>query len=270
MLLFRPPRTRQPQEIARAAPGWAAVYAGSTLVDHVGSMPRMAGGPAQSPTSAGVGPLFSTSTSGATTGQLVPGISDALTVLMVAEPRSVAAPSAFMFAEAATGFGAYNYGLYESNSGVVTAFVNAGGSGTAAISSVTWGNSVRPQVWVMTYGGGDDNIRLYQDGVEVASAAKTGAIQRDTSAHLGINRWSSPWNANYVFLAGAVAARRLTAAEIRSRFRDPGNAYAALFAPAERRIWVPSTAAATTRGRPFGMRSNAFNGGRTLTGVFDA
>jgi hypothetical protein len=173
---------------------------------------------------------------------MLPGISSGITVLFYAQKLggNITA-SDFVFGEQETATGQYNYGFYESgSSGDLVFFVHNGATGVNAGGGTAWRSGQGPQLWVGTYGDGDNNIRMYLDGAQVGVAAQTGNIQRVTSALLRSCFWSGG-TPNFALITAGVLPRRMSAAEVARLGRSPWQ----LFAPEPRRLWVPSAAPAT-------------------------
>lgn len=193
----------------------------------------------------GVGLNFLNTDFASTTGAIVPGISGGLTAVQIVEPTGSASLTGnFMFAESAASGGAYNWGFYSNGGGYPAAFIHNGTTGVAAIATFyTWLAYRRPQVWVMTYGDGDNNIRIYVDGIEYGTGAQTGNIRRDTSAHLSVQRWTTAGSDHALYGAG-VTNRRMTAAEVQARFSTVDEAMRQLRVR-RRRYWAVSAGAST-------------------------
>lgn len=240
------PWRQQPHSAVQARTGWLRVYApGITTRDLAGSANAISPGTcAYGPGQAGRG-LAINSGSQVTTGEMVPGISAGLTFVLVAEKyANISGGSDFVFGEHSTGTGAYNYGFYESagNPTLLAFYVHNGTTAAAPQTSAgTWSANGGPQVFVGTFGDGDNNVRIYLNGSQAASSALTGSVQRNTGALLRAAHWngSAP---NFRLYAAAVTNRCMGAAEVADKFGCVADAWANLFEP--QRIWVPVAAAA--------------------------
>ena len=148
--------------------------------------------------------------------------------------------SDFLFAEQESATGQYNYGFFESaSSGDLFFFVHNGTTGVNSGASAEWRSGRGPQMWVATYGDGDNAIRLYLNGIQVASAAQTGSIQRVPTALLRSCFWAGA-DPKFALIAAGVAARRLSAAEILGLGSNPWQ----LLEP--QRIWFPVSSGPST------------------------
>lgn len=155
----------------------------------------------------------STATSGES---LSSQISSGMTLLFVASKfgQIGGAGSDFLIGEHATSAGDYNWGLYENlSAGNLFFFVkNASGSATNSGAGTAWTAGAGPQVWTGTYGDGDNNIRLYLNGVQVASSAQTGNIQANN-----LTLRSCFWQGgtpNFVLLEAGIWNRCMPADEV--------------------------------------------------------
>lgn len=166
-------------------------------------------------------------------------ISSAITVLWVAEKRGgISESSDFLFGDFVASNGDYNWGFYESQaSGNLVFYVHNGTTGVNAGAVGLWTATSGPRVWVATYGGGDSNIRLYLNGIEVASAAQTGNVRAAANTVVRSCGWQSGARNHQQHLA-AVWNRRLSLAEIAAVSTNPRR----LVEP-ERRIWLPAAVA---------------------------
>lgn len=256
----------------RPRPEWAAVvHAGVGMFDLASGLGDLTPAPSSGFVAggAGVGARFS-GTGAAATSRIVPGISTGITAVMIVEPRSTTINSNFLFGEAAASSGAYNYGFYSTSANYPAFFVHNGTTGVSSIFTFfDWKAVARPQVWVATYGDGDNNIRLFVDGVETV-VAQTGSIQRNTGAHLGFKRWNAAAGDDVLYL-GAVSPRRMSPADVRERFRSVESTYEAVFGSL--RIFVPVSAGGGAQSVSIGQvietgTAQAFTavpGARTLT-----
>lgn len=215
------PWDRQPQELAAFRPGWFGFNFGFNPHGNNGGVmaPLPASGITAGP--AGRGLQFATGNVSTTCGSIVPGISEGITVAMVAEPLVATTANNFLFGESAASVGAYNYGFYEASNGGMRFFVHNGTSGVQADSGIIWGAILEPQIWVATFGNGDNNIRMYRNGVAPggSSAAQTGTIKRDATAHLSIQRWNTS-GASMRMYTGAVLPRCMSAKEVWDSFNN--------------------------------------------------
>lgn len=185
----------------------------------------------------GLGLRFATTDVSTTTGRIVPGISSGITAVMVAEPLATTAANNFLFAEARVGGPEYNWGFYETSGGSLRAFVHNGTTGASHDSGYAWSSTRNVDVLVMTYGDGDNFIRIYRNGNELLSGtAQTGNIQRHASAGLGMQCWNVG-GASLILYAAAVAPHCMPAAKIRLKLGTLTSTWNALFRP--RRAWVP-------------------------------
>lgn len=236
------PWDSQPQEASEASSDWQRAYnfaqSGFDVV-HGGN--RYSPGTQTIALGAAGRGLRINADSQATSGQLVPNISGAITFVIIAEKLgNTTTLSNFLIGETETGGGGYNFGFYESiSTNNISFFVHNGTTGVNSGNGVDWVTGSGPQVWVATYGGGDNNVRLYLNGTQVASAAQTGAIRRLATAPLR----SAFWNAgvpNFRLYLAAVANRCMPAGEVAEKFGSVGTTYGSIFAP--RSIWVPVSA----------------------------
>lgn len=213
----------------RPRPEWAAVvHAGVGMFDLASGLGDLTPAPSGGFVTGGAGVGARFSGTGAATSRIVPGISTGITAVMIVEPRSTTVNNNFLFGEAAVSTGAYNYGFYSTGGNYPAFFVHNGTTGVASIFTFfEWKAVARPQVWVATYGDGDNNIRLFVDGVETA-VAQTGNIQRNTGAHLGFKRWNTAAGDDVLYL-GAVSPRRMSPAEVRERMWSVESTYEAVF-----------------------------------------
>lgn len=240
------PWRQQPHSAVQARTGWLRVYApGISTRDLAGSANAISPGTcAYGPGQAGPG-LAVNAGSQVTTGEMVPGISTGFTVVLIAEKyANISGGSDFIFGEHSTGNGPYNYGFYESaGNPTLLAFYTHNGTSVVAPQTAagTWAANGGPQVFIGTHGDGDNNVRVYLNGVQSASAALTGSVQRNTGALLRSAFWngSAP---NFRLYAAAVTNRCMGAAEVADKFGCVADAWANLFEP--QRIWVPVSAAA--------------------------
>lgn len=206
---------------------------------------------------------FATTDVSTTTGRIVPGISAGVTAVMVAEPLATTTANNFLFAEARVGGPEYNWGFYESSSGILRAYVHNGSAGVSHNTGYSWSSTRNIDVLVMTYGDGDNFVRVYRNGAELLSGtAQTGNIQRHTSAGLGMQCWNTS-GCSMLLYAAAVLARRMSAAEVAARFGSLSSAWSALFG--RRRAWVLSSVPAASAGMDAAFNSVASMPGAALT-----
>jgi hypothetical protein len=246
------PWRQQPHEAARARDEWLRVYApGITTRDLTGSANSLSpGNRVYDVGQAGRG-LVVSAASQVTTGEMVPGISTGITATFIAEKLGNISGglSNFIFGEHATGSGAYNWGFYEPQATPTNLnfYIHNGTTGVNVAGSGQWAVGQGPQVWTATYGDGDNNIRLYLNGVQVASIGQTGTIQRNTGALLRSSFWTAGIP-NFRLYGAAVANRCMGAAEVADKFGSLADAWNALFEP--QRIWVPAAAQASAIAGP--------------------
>lgn len=234
LIVTRIPHTRQPQFAARLRPDWLVAWNFGAGVRGLSSAPPITSG------AEGVAVNSTPTYAGFSSDRIVPGISgNTITVVMLLEPTGITTASNFLFAEAASGGGAYNYGFYQGGSGSGHFFIH---NGTDGIPTSGWSGLAAPRGPVCLVGTYDGStIRLYADGIEVGSAAQTGNIRRDASANLAWSVWAAT-TMHARFYGGAVSARLFSAKEIANGFRTVSSAWGRIFSPMTRRIVVPSAA----------------------------
>lgn len=242
--LVLPWDSQRPDDTALPRREWAALFDFARGPhDLIGTMGAMFPLPsnARDARQAGPGFRFGTGDVSTTTGRIVPGISAGLTAVMVAEALATTTANNFIFAESSASVGAYNWGFYETSGGVLRAFVHNGSTGVAHDTGYSWSSTRSVDVFVMTYGDGDNFIRVYRNGAELNSGtAQTGNIQRNTGAHLSVQRWNTT-GCSMLLYAAAVAPRCMPAAEVLRKFGTLTSTWDALFEPQQ--IWVPKTTA---------------------------
>lgn len=188
--------------------------------------------------------LFVGAASQITTGSIVRGITTGVTVVLAVKKTVGITNSDFIWGEQETNGAGYNFGMYErSSNGDMQMYVHNGSSAVSASSAYATTDPVA--VFVGTYGDGDNNVRIYKNGLQQASAAHSGPVRRLSTAPLRSCFWyptgTSP--SCYIYAAAVIPAC-LPAAAVDERFGSFAKMWNGLFEP--RCIYVPFAAAAGT------------------------
>lgn len=247
--------TRQPKTTTSPGKDWSFLYSfGSGVSNLVNGndflSPLPAGGvvPGYDGMS---GLLFETGEASTTSGKLVPGLTNQITVVMVIDFLATTGANTFTFGESAAAQGPYNYGFYETLGGLMRFFIHNGTSGAYANSTVLASSLRGVQIWTATYDGA--TISLYQNGTKISTASQTGNIQRNTSATLSFQRWKTNGTNSRVY-ALAVSTRAMSSNEIFAKFSKLTTTWGALFPPTEKT-------------RHAGTVSGNITQNRTITGI---
>lgn len=170
---------------------------------------------------------------------LTSGISVIFTAKKIAD---IGTTSNFIIGQTDATAADYAWGFYEASAtGLMHFYIkNTGGTGASAIIPVAYWTVGRGlETLIATYGDGDNNIRIYADGQEIASAAQTGNIKQ-TTLPIRVASWQTGevkadiesfgvWSRNI----GPEAAKWLSEDRLR------------IFAPQQHNIWVPVAGGAT-------------------------
>ena len=186
--------------------------------------------------------LFVGAASQVTTGSIVRGITTGVTLVLAVKKTVGITGGDFIWGEHETSNGGYNYGMYESIfNDNLQMYVHNGSSAVSASSACATTDPVA--VFVGTYGDGDNNVRIYKNGRQQASAAHSGPVRRLSTAPLRSCFWNSGGPNCYIYAAAVIPAC-LPAAAVGERFGSFAKMWNGLFEP--RCIYVPFAAAAGT------------------------
>ena len=228
-LLHAQPEWRQPSGAPKAAAGWLRVFDFSRGgIDAAGRGAPMVPGTLSRVAAAAGKALLVNAFGQATTGEIVDGLTNAITLVMIAEKVSSSTANNFLFGEQAPSAAAYSWGFYENSSGEMRGFIHNGTTGVQATDTGGWATGLGIQVWGISYGGGDNNVRLYLNGRQRGSAGQTGNIRRDAGSPLSIATWNTT-NPNFRIYAAGVIGRCMSAEEMLEKFKSPQAAWASLF-----------------------------------------
>jgi hypothetical protein len=173
-------------------------------------------------------------------------ISTGITLFLIAEKNAkILSASDFIFgATTELDAGDFNWGFYESvSTGNLSGFVkNASNVSVNVTGGTNWLPDKGPQFWALTYGGGDNFVRLYLNGFEVGSAAQTGLIKQ-TALNARIAGWnvSSP-TPGFTVIRADIWNRNIGSDGVARLSKYPWQ----IFAPRETRLFVPVSAGGST------------------------
>ena len=252
MLPFKTRRTSQPQdaiEIDRSNPlsqsllrSYDFSNGGMDAAD-LGVSRWNTGGLSESISRAGRGLRVNAQNTLSSSESLYPYISTGVTIILLAEKHAaITGASNFIFGETTTADAVnFNWGLYESvSTGNLSCFLkNAGGTSVNTPGGTAWVAGAGPQVWAMTYGDGDNFLRLYLNGVQVGAVAQTGLIQKNASSLVQSASWNTGATSfpNFSLIKADVFARNIGAAQVKALSDNPWQ----LFKPVSRSLWIPGT-----------------------------
>lgn len=174
-------------------------------------------------------------------------ISTGITLFLIAEKNAkILSASDFIFgATTELDAGDFNWGFYESvSTGNLSGFVkNASNVSVNVTGGTNWLPDKGPQFWALTYGGGDNFVRLYLNGFEVGSAAQTGLIKQTA-----LNARIAGWNAGsqtpgFTVIRADIWNRNIGSDGVARLSKYPWQ----IFAPREtRNLFVPVSVGGTT------------------------
>jgi hypothetical protein len=195
------------------------------------------GNPQRSVTGKGIGTLASTPSVLIANDTIGAELSSGITVMLYATRHANGGGAEFIFGEYETDWGGNrNWGYYASNDGWIYVYV-----GTTVSQSVKPGADVWPigetRCIVATYGDGDNNIRLFSDGVEAHSVGQTGTVLQN---NWGVSClcWSGTAH-NLTYYLGGVWNRCMSPTEVARMSRNISDLVS--YEPAQ--IWMPRAVA---------------------------
>lgn len=189
-------------------------------------------------------------------------ISAGITVLFVAQKHAkILTNSDFIFGNFINSAGAYDWGLYESStSGNLFFFLHNGTTAVSVEDTAGWIDNSPVRTYMLTYGSGDNTVRMYRDGLQIASTAQTGNV-RQTATTVKMGGWQAS-TPNFSTSLVGVWNRGLISRDVKLVSEDVSR----LYAPLTRRIFVSAAAvsAALTGTIATATEANIVTGGRTI------
>lgn len=233
-----------PQRIARASPLSSGLIACVNGADGFNSVAEALPLTRSAPVGAGpLGLAMSTVAGSGNSAQFPyarPASMPTMSFMWVGDYQSPAsAPNSFLFGDCQVGGFGFNWGVY-SNGSNFSVFVKAAGTGLSATGSAVPGVGVWRRSFriVCTYDG--STIRMYEDGVLVASTGQSGTV--DSGAFgLYLNKWftgGAGFEHTQNFYMGAAWSRALAESEAKALSANPWQ----LFAPQRRIITIAGAA----------------------------
>lgn len=203
-------------------------------------------------------------------------ISTGITLFLIAEKNAkILSASDFIFgATTELDAGDFNWGFYESvSTGNLSGYVkNASNVSVNVTGGTNWLPDKGPQFWALTYGGGDNFVRLYLNGFEVGSAAQTGLIKQTA-----LNARIAGWNADsttpgFTVIRADIWNRNIGSDGVARLSKYPWQ----IFAPQARQLFVPVGGGGSVNANASGALSAvsvaapsaSASGGATASGSF--